>query len=182
MDEAYREWDQIERLHGSTLMRYVTSEHRILCISSVFRETGLLCFADEEENDFLNGVVTSFKMTSGSRHTIYEDDQLRKEFPQLKFRKPMKGCLDHSAGVLLADKALRAVQELAVSYGAHILDGHTVDKVEDLSTFVEVTTGERKLTCRSVCLCPGPWAGPLLSAAGLSLPLTPVKIPVYYWR
>jgi len=166
MNEAYREWAQIEKLQSATLMK----------------ETGLLCFADEEENPFLNGVISSFAQSPGSKHTVYEDRQLRKQFPQLRFRNPLKGCLDHSAGVLMADKALRAVQDLAVSYGANIIDGFTVDKVDDFDTFVQVTGGGKKLTCKSVVLCPGPWAGPLLSSLGLNLPLTPVKIPVYYWR
>jgi len=170
MDEAYREWGEIQNLHGSSLMK----------------ETGLLCFADEEENAFLTGVISSFSMSPGSRHTVYQDDHLRREFPQLRFRKPLQGCLDHSAGVLMADKALQAVQSLAVSYGAEIIDGFTVDKVEDCDTWVQVTGegegGSRQITCKSVCLCPGPWAGPLLGSVGLRLPLTPVKIPVYYWR
>ena len=39
------------------------------------------------------------------------------------------------------------------------------------------------LLSRSVVLCPGPWAGSLLEdQLGCSLPLTTLKIPVYYWR
>jgi len=166
MDEAYKEWEQIEKQHGGSIMK----------------ETGLLCFADEKENDFLTGVISSFAMTPGSRHTVYQDNQLRKEFPQLRFSNQLTGCLDHSAGVLMADKALRAVQSLALSYGAKIIDGFSVEKVDDCNTYVQVTGEKKQFTCRSVCLCPGPWAGSLLRTIGLELPLTPVKIPVYYWR
>ena len=28
----------------------------------------------------------------------------------------------------------------------------------------------------------GPWAGPLLERVGCTLPLSPMKIPVYYWQ
>ena len=34
----------------------------------------------------------------------------------------------------------------------------------------------------SQVLCPGPWGEPLLKTVGLSIPLNPMKIPVYYWR
>ena len=82
----------------------------------------------------------------------------------------------------MADKALRAVQNLAVSYGARIIDSFTVEKVDSFNTYAQVTGEKKQMTCKSVILCPGPWAGPLLNSIGVSLPLTPVKIPVYYWR
>ena len=31
-------------------------------------------------------------------------------------------------------------------------------------------------------LCPGPWGERILKTVGLSIPLNPMKIPVYYWR
>ena len=31
-------------------------------------------------------------------------------------------------------------------------------------------------------LCPGPWSEDLLKTVGISIPLNPMKIPVYYWR
>ena len=34
----------------------------------------------------------------------------------------------------------------------------------------------------SAVLCPGPWAKELLSLVHCHVPLTTVKIPVYYWR
>ena len=67
----------------------------------------------------------------------------------------MKGCLDHTAGVLMADKALRAVQDLAMSYGVRIIDSFTVDKVDNFNNFVQVTGGGKQMTCKSVILCPG---------------------------
>eukprot|EP00092_Neocalanus_flemingeri_P002678 GFUD01002866.1.p1 GENE.GFUD01002866.1~~GFUD01002866.1.p1 ORF type:complete len:294 (+),score=87.45 GFUD01002866.1:117-998(+) len=146
------------------------------------KETGLLCFADEEENPFLNGVISSFAQTPGSKHSVLEDEQFREQFPHLRFTNPIKGCLDHSAGVLMADKALRAVQDLAVSYGVRIIDSFTVEKLDNSDTFVTVTGGGMQFTCKSVVLCPGPWAGSLLNSLGVRLPLTAVKIPVYYWR
>ena len=31
-------------------------------------------------------------------------------------------------------------------------------------------------------LSPGPWSEDLLKTVGISIPLNPMKIPVYYWR
>ena len=39
------------------------------------------------------------------------------------------GCLDPSGGILLADKALRAIQDLAVKFGAKIQDGVEVEEI-----------------------------------------------------
>ena len=148
----------------------------------LFRETGLLCFADEEDNPFLDGVIASFRMNPNAKHTVYDDQELREQFPQLKFGTPMHGCLDHSAGVLLADKALRAVQDLAVLYGTKILDGICVDSIQEQDGHVHVQAEGNSIRCKTAILCPGPWASPLLETVGLSLPLTTVKIPVLYWR
>ena len=96
------------------------------------------------------------------------------------------GCVDPSGGILMADKALRAVQDLAVRFGAEILDGFEVEVItrDEKSKLVSVTgTDGRVVTGRSLVVCPGPWAGKVLEMLGITnVPLRPVKIPVYYWR
>ena len=86
----------------------------------------------------------------------------------------------------MADKALRAVQDLAVKFGARILDGFEVEEIrrEEERGVVSVRgTDGREFSGKCLVVCPGPWAASLLHKLGIrNVPLRPIKIPVYYWR
>jgi len=117
---------------------------------------------------------------------VFHGKEFKEKYPYIRFDDPLTGVLDPTAGVVMADKALQAVQLLAVRGGAVIRDGVSVDSVDDWRGGVRVggqgPGGREEYTAQSVVICPGPWAGPLLESLGVSLPLTPMKIPVYYWR
>ena len=85
------------------------------------------------------------------------------------------GCVDPSGGILLADKALRAVQDLAVKFGARLEDGVEVEEIRpDKHTglvSLRATDGT-VFTGKSVVVCPGPWAGQILHKLGIrNIPL-----------
>ena len=83
----------------------------------------------------------------------------------------------------MADKALRAIQDLAVKMGAKIIDGFDVEDIKEVDNVVTVTSKENQShSAKSLILCPGPWAQELLSKIRVQLPLQPIKIPVYYWK
>ena len=85
------------------------------------------------------------------------------------------GCVDPSGGILLADKALRAVQDLAVKFGARLEDGVEVEEIrrDQVTGLVSLTATDGTVyTGRSVVLCPGPWAGEILHKLGIrNIPL-----------
>ena len=86
------------------------------------------------------------------------------------------GCLDPSGGILLADKALRAIQDLAVKFGAKIQDGVEVEEIrrdQEDSRLVSLRARDGSVfRGRSVVLCPGPWAGEILHKLGVrNIPL-----------
>jgi len=166
MEEAYKGWHQLEESMGVTLMK----------------QTGLLCFADEPQNPFVTSVLASFQQEN-VEHSVHRGEQFNKSFPYLTFDDSVTGVVDPEAGVILADKALAAVLGLAKREGVKVRDGCEVVELESKGSLVKVVTdiGE-EISCKSVVLTPGPWAGPMLTRLGLNLPLQPVKIPVYYWR
>lgn len=167
MKDAYGEWHHIEKVHGVKLIE----------------ETGLLCFSEEKGNKFMKKVIKSFDETPCSNYTVYKGQDFQQKFPYLTLEDSVEGCFDPTGGVLMADKALRAVQDLAVGYGAKIVDGFDVEDIKSFQNFVQVFgRGGRMYTAKSVVLCPGPWAGDLLARVGVRLPLQPIKIPVYYWK
>jgi hypothetical protein len=81
----------------------------ILCFFAC-RETGLLCFSEEKENKFMKKVIKSFDETPGSSYEIYKGHDFHQKFPYLKLQDSVESCFDPTGGVLMADKALRAVQ------------------------------------------------------------------------
>jgi len=166
MEEAYKGWHQLEESMGVTLMK----------------QTGLLCFADEPQNPFVTSVLASFQQEN-VEHSVHRGEQFNKSFPYLTFDESVTGVVDPEAGVILADKALAAVLGLAKREGVKVRDGCEVVELESKGSLVKVVTdiGE-EISCKSIVLTPGPWAGPMLTRLGLNLPLQPVKIPVYYWR
>jgi len=167
MKKAYQEWHLIEEELGVHLIK----------------ETGLLCFSEETDNIFMKNVITSFEKTPGSTYSVFDGKDFETKFPYLNLEDTIKGCYDPTGGVLLADKALRAVQDLAVKYGAKILDGFEVEDIKSYQNYVEVSgNGGVLYRAKSCVICPGPWASSLLSLLGVTLPLQPVKIPVYYWQ
>ena len=113
---------------------------------------------------------------------MFEGNQFCQKFPFLRFRDPVVGVVDPGAGVIMADKALRAIIDQGRAEGVTVRDSCAVVGVESWEGGVRVATEQGEFTCTSVVLTPGPWASDLLASLGLNLPLRPVKIPVYYWR
>ena len=55
-------------------------------------------------------VIKSFDETPGSSYALYKGQDFHQKFPYLKLQDSVEACYDPTGGVLLADKALRAVQ------------------------------------------------------------------------
>jgi len=175
MEEAYKEWHHLEEQTGVKLVK----------------ETGLLCFSDMLESPWLGAIIDSL-VAQEAEHEVVSGDKFRQRFPYISFEEDAVGCVDPGAGVLMADKALKEVQGLAVKEGAVIRDGFTVTNVESWHSGkggvrvegegVGQSGVTESYTAQSVVLCPGPWGERILKTVGLSIPLNPMKIPVYYWR
>ena len=92
----------------------------------LIRKTGLLCFSEEEDNEHTSDVIRAFEATPGARFSTFygkvficdleannkSDDikDFQDKFPYLRLGPDGHGCYDPDGGILLADKALRAIQ------------------------------------------------------------------------
>ena len=109
MEQAYAEWREIEEDQEVELIR----------------RTGLLCFSEEAENEHTSDVIKAFEATPGARFSTFygkvyygdletnkTDDikDFQDKFPYLRLGPDGHGCYDPDGGILLADKALRAIQ------------------------------------------------------------------------
>ncbi|KAJ8403923.1 hypothetical protein AAFF_G00347910 [Aldrovandia affinis] len=163
MEECFQLWAQLESEAGVKL----------------YRRTGLLLMGPEKGREF-----QLFKSTMERNRlptvTLGPAD-FSQHIPNVN-RNPGDGAfVDTTAGVLYADRALRAAQEVFRSLGGVIMDG---EKVVDIKPgpLVSVTTASGVYRAKSLVITAGPWANTLLSHTHLHLPLQVVKINVCYWR
>ncbi|XP_030648708.1 peroxisomal sarcosine oxidase isoform X1 [Chanos chanos] len=163
MEECYTLWAQLEREAGVSL----------------FRRTGILVKGPAEDQDF-----QLFRDTVQRNAVPTEEltpDQFSRRLPQVTLRSGEGTFIDTTAGVLYADRALRAAQGVFQSLGGVIQDGEKVLNIQPGST-VTVTTACGVYKAKTLVITAGPWANTLLSHTDLQLPLEVVKINVCYWK
>ncbi|KAJ8280868.1 hypothetical protein GJAV_G00060190 [Gymnothorax javanicus] len=163
MTECYQQWAQLEKEVGVRL----------------YRQTGLLVIGPEKNEEFLR---YKNSMERNAVPTITIGPENSSQYMPNVICNPEDGIiLDTTAGVLYADRALRATQDVFRKLGGIIRDNEKVIDIQP-GTPVTVMTASGKYTAKSVVITAGPWANTLLSSTNLHLPLKVVKINVCYWR
>ncbi|BFZ05377.1 hypothetical protein BsWGS_08416 [Bradybaena similaris] len=114
-------------------------------------------------------------------HENLSPKELQRRFPMLTTGPSDAGIWDPNGGLLRADKALRAFQDVFKKLGGVIHDNEPVTSVTP-GSLVAVGTTRSVYTSHSLVLAAGPWSEPLCSSLGLHLPLKPIRISVFYWR
>ncbi|XP_015243431.1 PREDICTED: peroxisomal sarcosine oxidase [Cyprinodon variegatus] len=163
MEECYRQWTQLEKDAGVQL----------------FRQTGLLVMGPENHGDY-----QLFKDTLQKNKVptvILTRDNFKQHIPNVILAEGDGALVDVTAGVLFADRALKAVQGQFQKLGGVIRDNERVMEIKPGSV-VKVTTSKGVYRARSVVITAGPWTNRLLAHTGFQLPLEVVKINVCYWR
>ncbi|XP_018604033.1 peroxisomal sarcosine oxidase [Scleropages formosus] len=163
MEESYQLWSQLEAEAGVQL----------------HRQAGLLVLGPEKASSFQD-----LKRTMEQNHLpnmILRPKEFSQHIPNMNLANGEGAIVDMSAGVLYADRALRAVQGVFQSLGGEIKDREKVVGITP-GTVVTVTTGSGAYRAKSLVITAGPWANTLLSLVGLKLPLQVLKINVCYWK
>ncbi|XP_063415732.1 peroxisomal sarcosine oxidase-like [Mytilus trossulus] len=163
MKEAFKLWEVLERESKTT----------------VFRQTGMLTMGSTD-NIFVNGTIQSLRKHNMAMD-ILDSTQAKARYPMVSFPDDFRFVLDHSGGILRADKALKAFQDQFQKFGGELQDGEPMVNIipGDIIT-VQTTKGSYK--CRSLVLTVGPWAQRILPAIGVHAPLKPMRINVCYWK
>jgi sarcosine oxidase len=86
------------------------------------------------------------------------------------------------AGVILAERAHRALLDLAGAAGAEVHKGDTVRSLAEEAEWVEVTTDRARWRCSAAIVAAGPWSGSLLAGAGIEVPVSVSSQSVAYLR
>ncbi|PWA22002.1 hypothetical protein CCH79_00010228 [Gambusia affinis] len=163
MGEGYQLWAQLEKEAGVTLCR----------------QTGLLVMGPETSGDF--PLVKNTLLKNKVPTVILSRDNFHQHIPNMVLSEGHGALVDQTAGVLFADRALKAVQDQFRKLGGVIRDNEKVTEIEP-GPVVKVTTSGGAYQARNVVITAGPWTNKLLAHTGIQLPLETIKINVCYWR
>ena len=119
---------------------------------------------------------------AGEAYEWLAPEDARARWPGLRLGDDERMFVQEDGGVCLADRTVRAAARLAIHAGAELREDTEVERVADHDTFAEVVTPGRTIRSSVVVVTAGAWAGNLLSAAGIDLPLVPSLEQVSYYR
>uniref|UniRef100_A0A8C2TJ71 Peroxisomal sarcosine oxidase n=1 Tax=Coturnix japonica TaxID=93934 RepID=A0A8C2TJ71_COTJA len=159
MPHSFQLWQQLEDEAGTSL----------------YRRTGLVVLGPPGDPEL-----------EGYRHRVGPDDVLNavtlaQRFPGLRPRPGEVTLWDSTGGVLLADRALRAVQDAFRRRGGTVCDGEKVLRI-DPGAEITVTTSTGMYRAPRLIITAGAWTNAVVAPLGLHLPLQPLRIDVCYWR
>ncbi|XP_061194488.1 peroxisomal sarcosine oxidase-like [Saccostrea echinata] len=163
MKESHMLWRKLERESNT----------------SIFENCGYLS-AGTPDDPFIKDTITSLR-THGVKHDVISHSELQIKYPMINVPAEAIGVLDHSGGILKANKALYAFQEVFKRHGGTINDGEQVIQIIP-GDVITVKTSKSTYQALHVVITVGPWAHKFLSSLGLHLPMKVVRISVHYWK
>uniref|UniRef100_A0A3Q4MFG1 Pipecolic acid oxidase n=1 Tax=Neolamprologus brichardi TaxID=32507 RepID=A0A3Q4MFG1_NEOBR len=148
---------------------------------STFRQTGLLFMGPEKSENHQN--IKDTLQTNKIPMLVLTHDIFSQHIPNVNLAKGDGALVDTTAGVLFADRTLKAVQGQFQKLGGVIRDNEKVTDIKP-GPVVRVSTSVGVYHAKSLVITAGPWANKLLANTGLQLPLEvlKLKINVCYWK
>ncbi|KAL7831831.1 hypothetical protein AOLI_G00293790 [Acnodon oligacanthus] len=152
MGESSELWALLEKEAGVTL----------------YRRTGLLVMGPENGKDFQ--LIKSTIQRNGVPAVVLQKHEFSQHIPNVNLTHGDAAFVETDAGVLYADRAVRAAQMVFQGHGGVIKDGQKVVQIEP-GSMVTVTTRSGVYRAKSLVITVGPWANRVLQLTGLQLPL-----------
>ncbi|XP_026717228.1 peroxisomal sarcosine oxidase [Athene cunicularia] len=159
MPDSFRLWQQLEAEAGTSL----------------YRQTGLVVLGPVGDPE-----LEACRHSLGAAEFL-DATALAWRFPGLRLHAGEVALWDGTGGVLFADRALRAVQDVFRWHGGTLRDGEKVLRIEP-GAVLTVTTTAGVYRAPRLIIAAGAWTGALVAPLGLRLPLQPLRIDVCYWR
>ncbi len=161
LQQAYRQWEQLEQPTGTTLL------HRV----------GLLEIGPPD------GVVLPGVRDSARRHRLDVDDldhrEVAQRFPGLRMPEGYEAVFERQAGYLLVEECVRAHVEAAVRLGATLHRAAVRQWHSDSSGHVRVQTDQGELIASQLVIAAGAWTSPLLH--DLQIPLRVLRKHLHWF-
>ncbi|KAM6118279.1 peroxisomal sarcosine oxidase [Phoenicopterus ruber ruber] len=159
MPDSFRLWQRLEAEAGTSL----------------YRQTGLVVLGPAGDPE-----LESCRRSLGADQVL-DAAALARRFPGLRLHAGEVAMWDSTGGVLFADRALRAVQDVFRRRGGTLQDGEKVLRIEP-GALLTITTTAGVYRAPRLIIAAGAWTGALVAPLGLRLPLQPLRIDVCYWR
>ncbi|KAF2359460.1 FAD dependent oxidoreductase [Trinorchestia longiramus] len=123
------------------------------------------------------------KSTAGGEPDVITPRQLNQEHGY-NFPDDVETFFDTKSAVMLADQCVLALKELFERSGGVVKDRWLVKSVQPQASGKLMLCGpeQQNVEASRVAICAGPWTGPLLQSLGLTLPLQPERVNVFYWK
>jgi sarcosine oxidase len=108
--------------------------------------------------------------------------EVSERFPQFVLSDHMRALYQPDAASLFASRCVISQVGLAQKHGAVIHFNTPVTRIEPLHDSVRVQTPTGVYEARSLVVAAGPWAGKVLGAAGLVLPVQPTREEIVFFE
>ncbi|MDW8054420.1 MAG: N-methyl-L-tryptophan oxidase [Anaerolineae bacterium] len=158
-------WRQLEAACGETLLI----------------ETGGVDIADDASGFEAVDEVARTLAGLGAAHTLLDAAQFRARFPMFSIGADGRAVYSPDAGVLLADRCVRAMVRVARAHGAAVHEREAVRAVHPEGDRVIVETVHDRYVARAAVITAGAWVNALLTPLGINLPLRIEKEQVAYF-
>jgi sarcosine oxidase len=112
---------------------------------------------------------------------LLDGGEVARRFPAVSPPPEAKILFQPDAGVLAADRAVRAMAAAAKARGADLRERTRVSSIRPGRQGVEVQTKKDVLQANVAVVTAGAWARPLLGTAGVDLPVTPSRETVAFY-
>lgn len=159
--EAYRQWRDLERASGTSLLSI----------------TGLLQVGPPE-GPVLRGVAASAARW-GLGTEVYEAAQIERRWPGFRVPDGCAGVFEPAAGVLRVEACVRAMAASAEAFGAELWTGTTVAGWKADGNRITVETSRGRVRAARLVVTAGAWSSQLLSDVGV--PLVVRRKPQYWF-
>uniref|UniRef100_A0A1I7Z128 Sarcosine oxidasee (formaldehyde-forming) n=1 Tax=Steinernema glaseri TaxID=37863 RepID=A0A1I7Z128_9BILA len=163
MKESYSLWEALERSSDDKLIR----------------KCGLLWVStDEASVQRCSEILVEF----GIEHRLLPGPQIQEVFPQFCYDEKWFGLVDPEAGVIYAERCLKAVRKEAEKKGAEFRFEEKVARIESLEDRVLLVTDKAKYEAKKVIVTVGAWLNEVLPGIRDVVDLQAEQIGVMYWK
>ncbi|MCL6624982.1 MAG: N-methyl-L-tryptophan oxidase, partial [Alicyclobacillus shizuokensis] len=141
--------------------------------TQIFAQTGVLSLG-RAGSPFMEEVVRS-SASFDLPLEVLDAAEIRRRWPGWRLPDDYVGSLETSSGVLFSEHCIRAMRRLGEARGMQVLVNTPVDDIRVDGQGASVRAGLSVYTAERVIVTVGAWAKRLLAAAGLDVPVLPMR-------
>lgn len=118
---------------------------------------------------------------AGIAYERVDGEEIRRQFPQFRFPRPVDALIQNKTGLVDAAKAVAAHLALARARGAAVMAQCPVRAIHRRNGHIEVVTDAGSFEAQRLVVTAGAWTNELLKSLGIALPLTVTLEQVTYY-